>query len=64
MSDFLRAARDTKVRFLLTSRRDERDWLHDLPARIELPPMPFDERVQMTEELAKKLGRRLDDVED
>lgn len=62
--DFLRAARGTKAKFLLTSRRDEREWLHDLPARIPLPPMPFDECVQMTEELAKKLGRRLDDVED
>lgn len=62
--DFLRAARGTKARFLLTSRRDERDWLHDLPARIELPPMPFDECIQMTEELAKKLGRRIGDVED
>jgi hypothetical protein len=64
LSDFLRAARDTKAKFLLTSRRDERAWLHDLPARIELPPMPFEERVQMTEALAKKLGRRLDDVDD
>ena len=62
--DFLRAARGTKAKFLLTSRRDERDWLHDLPARIELPPMPFYECVQMAEELAKKLGRRLDDVDD
>jgi hypothetical protein len=62
--DFLHAARGTKSKFLLTSRRDERGWLHELPARIELPPMPFDECVQMTEELAKKLGRRLDDVED
>jgi tetratricopeptide (TPR) repeat protein len=64
LADFLRAARGSRAKFLLTSRRDERDWLHDLPARIELPPMPFDERVQMTEELAKKLGRKLDDVED
>jgi tetratricopeptide (TPR) repeat protein len=64
LADFLRAGRGTKAKFLLTSRRDERDWLHDLPARIGLPPMPFDERVQMTEELAKKRGRRLDDVED
>ena len=62
--DFLREARGTQAKFLLTSRRDERDWLSDLPARIELPPMPFDECVQMTEALAKKLGRRLDDVED
>ncbi len=64
LADFLREARTTRAKFLLTSRRDERDWLHDLPARIELPPMPFDERVQMTEELAKKLGRRIDDVDD
>jgi tetratricopeptide (TPR) repeat protein len=62
--DFLRAARGTKAKFLLTSRRDERDWLHDLAARIELPPMPFDERVQMAEELAKRLSRRFDEVED
>jgi tetratricopeptide (TPR) repeat protein len=62
--DFLRAARGTKAKFLLTSRRDERDWLHDLPARIELPPMPFDECVQMTEALAKKFDRRMEDVED
>jgi hypothetical protein len=64
LTDFLRAARGTRAKFLLTSRRDEREWLHDLPARIELPPMPFDERVQMTEALAKKLGRRLEDVDD
>lgn len=62
--DFLHAARGTKAKLVLTSRRDERGWLHDLPARIELPQMPFYECVQMTEELAKKLGRRLDDVED
>ena len=36
---FLSAARATKAKFLLTSRRDERDWLHELPARVELPPM-------------------------
>ena len=64
LADFLRAARATKAKFLLTSRRDERGWLHELPARIELPPMPFDECVQMTEALAKKLGRKLGDVED
>jgi tetratricopeptide (TPR) repeat protein len=64
LADFLRASRGSRTKFLLTSRRDERDWLHDLPARIELPPMPFDECVQMTEALVKKLGRRLDDVAD
>jgi len=60
LADFLRAARGGKAKFLLTSRRDERDWLHDLPARIELQPMAFDECVQMTEELAKKRVRQQD----
>jgi tetratricopeptide (TPR) repeat protein len=64
LADFLRASRESRAKFLLTSRRPERDWLHELPARIELPPMPFDECLQMTGELAKKLGRRLEDVED
>ena len=64
LADFLREARTTKAKFLLTSRRDEREWLHDLPARIELPPMPLYERIEMTEVLAKKRGRRLEDVDD
>jgi tetratricopeptide (TPR) repeat protein len=62
--DFLRAAGHTKAKVLLISRRDERAWLHDLPARIELPAMPFHDCVQMTEEMAKKFGVRLEDVED
>jgi tetratricopeptide (TPR) repeat protein len=64
LADFLRAARETKAKFLLTSRRDERRWLHDLPARMELPPMPFDERIEMTGALARKLIWRFDDVDD
>jgi tetratricopeptide (TPR) repeat protein len=64
LADFLRAARDTQARFLLTSRRDERAWLGDLPARITLPPMPMQERVQLTQALAEKHGRKLADVED
>ena len=31
---FLREARGTKARFLLTSRREEQGWLGELPARI------------------------------
>ncbi len=54
---FLRAARDTKARFVLTSRRDERDWLGDLPARIAVPPMPLTERVRLASALAAKVGR-------
>src|SRR5712691_9520266 len=64
LAGFLRDARDTKAKFLLTSRRDERAWLADLPRRIAVPPMPFQERVQLARALADKHGRRLTDVED
>jgi hypothetical protein len=40
LADFLRAARDTQARFLLTSRREKRGWLSDLPARVPVPAMP------------------------
>jgi hypothetical protein len=64
LAHFLRAARDTQAKFLLTSRRDERAWLGDLPARVTLPPMPMQERVQLARALAEKHGRQLADVED
>jgi tetratricopeptide (TPR) repeat protein len=64
LADFLRAARDTQAKFLLTSRRDERDWLGDLPVRVEMPKMPFQERLELARALAAKHGRRLTDVED
>ncbi len=61
--DFLRAARGTRARFLLTSRRDERSWLGDLPRRIAVPPMPMRERVQLARALAERHGRKLTKVE-
>ena len=64
LADFLREARETGAKFLLTSRRDERGWLGDLPARIQVPPMRMPERVQLTRALAEKHGRRLGEVED
>jgi tetratricopeptide (TPR) repeat protein len=64
LADFLQAARETKAKFLLTSRRDEQAWLHNLPARIPVPPMPFMERVQLARALAEKAGRRLNEIED
>jgi len=54
LADFLRAARDTKAKFLLTSRRDERGWLGDLPVRLTLPPMPMQEWMQLAPALADK----------
>jgi len=64
LSDFLRSARDTQVKFLLTSRRDERNWLGDLPARIMVPLMPIQEMVQLARAITEKHGRRLSEVED
>jgi len=61
---FLRDARETKAKFLLTSRRDERGWLGDLPRRIIVPPMPMQERVQLARALAEKFGHRITEVED
>jgi len=63
LSNFLRSARDTQVKFLLTSRRDELSWLGNLPARIMVPPMPMQERVQLARAIAEKYGRRLSGVE-
>jgi tetratricopeptide (TPR) repeat protein len=59
LAGFLRAARGTKARFLLTSRREETGWLGELPARVALPPMPMAERAQLADALAAKRGRRL-----
>lgn len=60
LADFLRAARGTRAKFLLTSRREEHGWLGELPARVELPPMPMHERRQLAEALADKHRVKLD----
>jgi tetratricopeptide (TPR) repeat protein len=62
--DFLRDCKETNAKFLLTSRRDERGWLSDLPARITIPPMPMWERAQLAHAIAEKHGRRLTAVGD
>ncbi len=64
LADFLRAAKGTRAKFLLTSRRDEQGWLQGLPARIQVPSMPMPDRVAMARALAQKRGRRLAEVED
>jgi hypothetical protein len=62
LGDFLRAARDTEAKFLLTSRRDEHKWLGELPARIQLPPMPMHERIELARSLAEKRGQQIVDI--
>jgi hypothetical protein len=67
--EFLRQVQDSQgqasqAKVLLTSRRDEDGWLGELPRRVELPPMPMTERVQLARALADKQGQRLAQVED
>jgi tetratricopeptide (TPR) repeat protein len=57
---FLREVRDTKAKFLLTSRGAEYDWLSNLPMRVNLLPMPLHERWQLAEALAAKYSVTLD----
>jgi tetratricopeptide (TPR) repeat protein len=64
LADFLRDASRRGTKFLLTSRRDESEWLGLLPARITMPPMPMLERVQLTEALARKINRQSGEVQD
>ncbi|MCB9452986.1 MAG: CHAT domain-containing protein [Anaerolineaceae bacterium] len=64
LADFLRDARGTKGKFLLTSRREERAWLGELPYRIAVPPMPLRERVQLAGAVAEHAGSKLADVTD
>jgi tetratricopeptide (TPR) repeat protein len=62
LADFLRQAKDTKAKFLLTSRREEKQWLRDFPRLITLPPMPMHEREQMARALAQKQGKSFHDL--
>ncbi|MBQ0990709.1 CHAT domain-containing protein [Micromonospora sp. H61] len=64
LRDFLQAVSRTRARVLLTSRRDERGWLGNLPARVRLPSMPMRERIQFTQGLAARHGHRITDVAD
>jgi hypothetical protein len=55
LAGFLRDLADqTRCRVLLTSRRDERGWLGDLPVRVALPPMPMLERLELARAVASR----------
>jgi hypothetical protein len=56
---FLALARDTKAKFLLTSRRDEKAWLGELPRRVAVPAMPMQERLQLAGAIVERRGKRL-----
>jgi hypothetical protein len=59
---FLSAARETKAKFLLTSRRDEAAWLGELPRRVQVPGMPMQERLQLAGVIVERCGKRLADL--
>lgn len=54
----------SKTKFLLTSRRDEQDWLGDVAARITLPPMRWQECFELVREIAIRQEHRISDVQD
>jgi tetratricopeptide (TPR) repeat protein len=62
--EFLRVAQGSRARFLLTSRREEQEWLGDLPRRIPLPPLPMQELQQLARALAERRDRELGEVAD
>jgi tetratricopeptide (TPR) repeat protein len=64
LRDFLLAARDTKAKFLLTSRRDEQAWLGEMPLRVQVPRMPMQERLQLAGAIAEHRRKRLADLPD
>ncbi|MEL7434783.1 MAG: CHAT domain-containing protein, partial [Chloroflexota bacterium] len=58
LADFLRDAKNTQGKFLLTSRLDEREWLGEfLPKRIQMRPMPMRERILMADEIVRHADR-------
>jgi len=61
---FLSDVRETKAKVLLTSRRDEEDWLGELAQRVTVPPMPMQERLQLAGAIAERRGERLADLPD
>ncbi|HEV3288240.1 MAG TPA: ATP-binding protein, partial [Streptosporangiaceae bacterium] len=52
-------AQRTRCKVLVTSRRDEGHWLGALPARVQLPPMPMRESLQLAGALADRHGHSL-----
>jgi tetratricopeptide (TPR) repeat protein len=57
IAGFLRdLAQHTKCKVLVTSRRGEQHWLGSLPARVQLPPMPMRESLQLARALAARHG--------
>lgn len=59
LADLLRDLGETRCKVLLTGRRPEVEWLGSLPCRIALPPMPMEERGELTIRIAARHGLAL-----
>ena len=64
LANFLRVARETQAKFLLTSRPVTHRWLGGLATRVDLPALPMRERLRLARALAEKDGSSLADVDD
>ena len=59
LARFLRDLAETRCKVLLTSRREEREWLSDLPVRVDMPPMRVPDRLDLARAVAaRQLGSR------
>ncbi len=64
LAGFLRdLAQNTGCKILLTSRHGEQNWLAGLPARLQLPPMPMRERLQLAAAIAERHDHPLLEVD-
>lgn len=59
LADLLRDLAGTRCKVLLLGRRPEDGWLGSLPFRIALPPMPMEERGELTIRIAARHGLAL-----
>ena len=59
LADLLRDLGETRCKVLLVGRRPEEEWLGSLPCRIALPPMPMEERGELTIRIAARHGLAL-----
>ncbi|MFP5286166.1 MAG: hypothetical protein ACLGI9_10555, partial [Thermoanaerobaculia bacterium] len=58
-ADLVRDLGETRCKLLLVSRRSEEEWLGSLPCRIALPPMPMEQRGELTIRIAARHGLSL-----
>jgi hypothetical protein len=62
LADLLLDLARTRCRVLLVGRRPEEEWLEDIPCRIALPPMPMEERGELTIRITGKHGLAVNQI--